>query len=223
MALPKLLIFATGTKDGGGTAFENLVSKARTGRDLKADIVGVVSNYELGGVRIKADSLAVKFFYFPGPWDAEGYQRIAKESGAEWFALAGWLKMVKGLDPKRTFNLHPAPLTLLGGKFGGAKMYQHHVHEAVHTAYKAGEITESGPSMHFVTEEYDRGPVFFEYRISIDPGMTAKEIAEKVNTVEREWHPKITDMIIHEEISWDGKDPASLKVPLGYQFLPSKS
>ena len=189
-------------------------------RVLHADIVGVVSNHELGGVRIKADSLGVKFFYFPEPWDAAGYQKIAKESGAEWFALAGWLKMVKGLDPKRTFNLHPAPLTMLGGRFGGAKMYQHHVHDAIHSAYSAGEISESGASMHFVTEEYDRGPVFFEYRVPLAPGMTAKEIAEKVHAVEKEWHPKITHMVIHEKISWDGNDPKSLKGPPGYEYLP---
>ena len=222
MANPKLLIFASGTKDGGGTAFENLVKQAREGRTLHAEIVGVVSNNELGGVRIKADALGVRFFYLHEPFDAEGYQKVAQESGAEWFALAGWLKMVHGLDPKRTFNLHPAPLTMLDGKFGGAGMYWHHVHEAVATSFKAGEVSESGASMHFVTEEYDRGPIFFEKRVTLESGMTAKEIQEKVHQIEKEWHPKVTDMVIHGDISWDGKDPKSLKVPREYQYLPKR-
>ena len=67
MSRPKLFIFASGTATGGGSGFEKLVTASRNGV-LDADIVGVVSNHEHGGVRERAERLGVPFFYFPGPY-----------------------------------------------------------------------------------------------------------------------------------------------------------
>lgn len=209
MKKPKLIVFASGTKDKGGSGFENLVKSP----DLDADIVAVVSNHEHGGVRERAERLGIPFIYFPGPYDAKAYRKIVADAGAEWVALSGWLRHVSGLDPARTINIHPALLSQLNHRFGGKGMYGHRIHEAVKAALDAGEITESGFSMHFVTEEMDRGPVFFEHRVPLKKGMTVEEIAKAVNAAEHEWQPKITNMIVHGEIHWDGKNPASLNVP----------
>jgi len=211
---PKLIVFASGTKEGGGSGFENLVQASRAGV-LDAEIVAVVSNHENGGVREKAARLGIPFVYFSGPFDAEHYASVLQKTAirAEWIALSGWLKLVTGLDPRRTFNIHPALLSQLGGRFGGHGMYGHRVHEAVAEALAKGEITESGFTMHFVTDEMDRGPVFFEHRVPLTKGMTADEIAQAVNKAEHEWQPKITNMVVHGEIIWDGKNPASLVVP----------
>lgn len=222
MSKPQLLIFASGTKEGGGSGFENLVQASRHGQ-LHADIVGVVSNHEHGGVRTRADRLGVPFTYFGGPFEAKHYQRIVKGSDAEWVMLSGWLKFVHGLDPAKTFNIHPALLSFDHGRFGGPGMYGKHIHEAVAKAFEAGEITESGCSMHFTTEEYDRGPIFFEYRVPLSKGMTPDEIAKLVNKAEHEWQPKITNMVVNEKIRWDGSRPESLTVPEGYEYLPKKS
>ena len=67
--------------------------------------------------------------------------------------------------------------------------------------------------MDFVRDEYDRGPVFFEYRVPLTKGMSADDIAKAVNKAEHEWQPKITNLVVHGEIRWDGKDPESLVVP----------
>lgn len=222
---PKFIVFASGTRDGGsshttkteypqenlggGSGFENLVQSP----DLDAEIVAVVSNHEHGGVRERAERLGIPFVYFSGPYDAGHYQKIVADSGAEWTALSGWLKKVEGLDPAKTFNIHPALLSQLGGRFGGEGKWGSRVHEAVKAALDAGEITESGFTMHFVTDEYDRGPVFFEHRVPLEKGMTAEEIARAVNAAEHEWQPKITNAVAHGEIRWNGKDPDSLVVP----------
>jgi folate-dependent phosphoribosylglycinamide formyltransferase PurN len=218
--VPKVLVFASGTKEGGGSGFQNLVEWSRQNPNT-FDVVGVVSNNESGGVRKRAEALGVPFIYFAGPYEAGEYQRLAKESGAEWFALSGWLKMVKGLDPRRTFNIHPAPLLLLDGKFGGANMWGQKVADAVHLALERKEIHEFGASMHFVTDEYDRGPVFFEYRIPYKDGISKEDISELVHQIEHEFQPKVTNLVVNGHISWDGKNPNSVKVPAGYQFLPS--
>lgn len=228
MNRPRVIVFASGTKDGGGSGFENLVAASRTGI-LDADIVAVVSNHENGGVRERADRLGIPFMHFNQSQHTDKlefvsmlYRDVVQKSGAEWVALSGWFKHVQGLDPRHTFNIHPALLSQLGGRFGGRGMYGHREHAAVKQAFDAGEITESGVSMHFVTDEYDRGPVFFEYRTPLKKGMTAEEIQSAVQVVEHEWQPKITNMVVHGEISWDGKNPESLIVPEGYQYLPRR-
>mgnify|MGYP001560186864 FL=1 len=206
---PKIIVFASGKRSGGGSGFEKL---ARS-KELDADIVAVVSNHERGGVHERAMQLGIPFIHFPEPYDAENYAKIVADAGAEWVALSGWLRHVSGLDPAKTFNIHPALLSFDNGRFGGKGMYGNHIHEAVKKALDEGEITESGFTMHFVTEEHDRGPAFFEKRVSLKQGMTVEEIAKAVNKAEHEWQPKITNMVVHGQIRWDGKDPATLVVP----------
>lgn len=216
--LPKLLIFASGTADGGGSGAANLLRAQHKGI-LRADIVGVVSQHALGGVREYAWEMGVPFIHFPKPWSKESYQQIARDSGADFFALSGWLKFVCGLDPgtsfnaKTVFNIHPGPLP----KFGGPGMFDHHVHEVVLAAYHRGEITHSAATMHFVVDGdgpidgYDRGPKFFELLVPILPDDTTETLAQRVNACEHEWQPIVTDHVIHGDITWDGIHPASLK------------
>src|SRR5262249_26690640 len=115
---PKIIVFASGTKDGGGSGFENLVNAIKM-EELDADIVAVVSNHENGGVRTRAARLGIPFIYFGEPFDAKHYRDVVGQTGAEWVTLSGWAKLVKGLSPARTINIHPALLSQLGGRFGG--------------------------------------------------------------------------------------------------------
>ncbi len=211
MGKPAVLIFASGTTTDGGSGFANLVEATKTG-ELDADIVAVVSNNENGGVCQKAAQLHIPFVYFPGPYDAEHYKKIVSDAHAEWIVLSGWLRKIEGLDSRRTFNIHPALLSALGGRFGGHGMYGHHIHEAVKCALDAGEITESGFTMHFVTDEMDRGPIFFQHRVRLSKEMTADDIQAAVQSAEHLLQPKLTDMVVHEKICWDGRDPKSMRV-----------
>ncbi len=212
---PKLAVFASGTPDGGGSGFENLV----TSPDLNVDIVAVISTHERGGVRERAERLGIPFIYFAGPYTTQGYTSVLQKTaiGTDGYvALSGWMRRVEGLDPKRTINIHPALLSEGHGRFGGVGMYGHHIHEAVKTALDAGEIAESGFTMHFVTEEIDRGPTFFEYRVPLEKGMSADDIATAVNKEEHRWQPRITNMVVHGEIRWDGRNVESLAVPANF-------
>lgn len=216
MAKPRLslIVFASGSSIGGGSGFEKLVIASREGI-LDAEITAVVSNYEKGGVRTRAENLQIPFVHFPAPWIKERYREIVQKLSFDFVALSGWLKLVFGLDPRITFNIHPGPLP----DFGGPGMYGHHVHEAVLKAYRDGVITHSAVSMHFITDEYDRGPVFFRMPVEITPNDTADDIGTRVNKAEHQWQSRITNLVVNGEISWDGKDPKSMHVPDGYQFL----
>lgn len=208
---PKIIVFASGTKDSGGSGFENLVIQSRENKDVNYEIVAVVSNHENGGVRERADRLGIPFIYFEKPFTAERYREIIESSGAKWTVLSGWLKLTRGLDPRTTFNIHPGKLP----EFGGEGMYGIHVHEAV---IKAG-AKMTAVTMHFVTDIYDDGPVFFAFPVEVKEGDTAEMLAKRVNAKEHKYQPLITSMVVNGEISWDGKNPSTLKAPEGYEWL----
>jgi phosphoribosylglycinamide formyltransferase-1 len=103
----------------------------------------------------------------------DGFVSVLKEKGIDWIILAGFLwKIPLSLIqayPGHIINIHPALLP----KFGGKGMYGHFVHEAV---IKARE-TESGITIHFVDEHYDRGQTIFQATCTVEPGDTPETIS----------------------------------------------
>lgn len=210
---PKIIVFASGTKDAGGSGLQKLIENSKSGI-LNADIAGAVSNYENGGVKKIADRFGLQFLHFSGPYTAEEYQKIAKASQADFTILSGWLKLVSGLNPSKTINIHPGPLPELGG----AGMYGIHVSKAAIEKYKKGELLNSAVSMHFVTEQYDKGPIFFKYPVAILDDDTPEDLFARVNKVEHGWQSFITSLVVTGQISWDGK--GKVIVPDWYRKMP---
>jgi phosphoribosylglycinamide formyltransferase-1 len=217
--VPKILPFASGTKNGGGSGFENLFNAIETGR-LKAEMVGVASNYLHGGVRERADRLKIPFYFIGSNPKADDYQRVAEDSGADFFPLSGLLKKVEGLDlktkfnSKTVFNIHPGILPL----FGGPGMHGHYVHEAIFAAYLRQELTSTEICMHFVNEKFDDGPVFFRLIIPMAGVKSPEELGNLVNVYEHIYQPYITDLVVNKKLTWDGEDPLSLSLPLDYEI-----
>jgi phosphoribosylglycinamide formyltransferase-1 len=217
--LPKILPFASGSKDGGGSGFENLFHAIENGT-LRAEMVGVASNHLHGGVRERADRLGIPFYFIGSDPKADDYQRVAEDSGADFFPLSGLLKKVKGLDlktkfnSKTVFNIHPGILP----RFGGPGMHGHYVHEAIFAAYLRGELTRTEICMHFVNEKFDDGPVFFRLEIPIIAVSNPGELGNLANHYEHLRQPDITDLVVNGEISWDGENRESLLVPPGYEI-----
>ncbi len=194
---PNILIFASGTKTGGGSGFETMVRAARTSPPgLDAWICAVITNHFDGGVWHKAKALGVHAEYWAGPFLAQGYQNFVNYFKADYVMLSGWLKLVAGLDPACTINIHPGPLP----RFGGPKLYGHHVHEAVMAAYHRGEITHSAVTMHFVDEKYDRGPIFFALPVPIEPSDTPETLGAKVNRAEHEWQSRVLNHVVNGQV-----------------------
>ena len=89
--------------------------------------------------------------------------------------LAGFLPLIPTYlierFPRRIVNLHPALLP----KFGGKGMWGHHVHEAV----KAAGETETGMTVHYVSEVCDGGEIIAQFSVPLSPDDTADDIAAK--------------------------------------------
>ena len=122
----------------------------------------------------------------PDAWGQRLLRRLA-DARVDLVVLAGFLRKV---PPEvvtayagRMINVHPALLP----DFGGPGMHGRRVHEAV----LATGVPESGASVHFVDEEYDRGPVIARRRVPVEPGDTPETLARRVLEVEHELLPDV--------------------------------
>ena len=190
---PRVLIFASGTKTGGGSGVRNLLEQRVMGI-VQMEPVAVVSNHENGGVRAHAEAMGVPFHHMGPPWDETSYLTIIKKLMPDFIVLSGWLKLLVGHDPQRTINIHPGPLPLTAGLHGDA------VHQRAMQAYQRGEIKYSAVTMHFVTERYDEGPVFFQCPVAIEDGDDWKSLKKRVNAAEHQLQPFMTNLILREII-----------------------
>jgi len=124
--------------------------------------------------------------------------------GVDIVILAGYMKKLGEKTLARyagaILNIHPALLP----KFGGQGMYGIHVHEAV---LAAGE-TESGATVHLVTDEYDAGAVIAQERVPVLPDDTPQTLAGRVLQVEHALFPKTLQKIALGEIRIPGYRPA---------------
>ena len=194
--MKKILVFASGTGDGGGSGFERLVEDSRIGV-LDAQIVAVVSNYPHGGVLQRADRLEILSEYFPKPHEAEGYRALAHKYRPDLIVLAGWLKRVVGVGDCLAVNIHPGPLSKDPAKhFGGPGMHGMHVHEAVLKAVREGRITHSAVGIHFVNADYDAGDVICQCPVLVDPDDTPETLQRRVNTVEHWCYGRVIDLVL---------------------------
>jgi folate-dependent phosphoribosylglycinamide formyltransferase PurN len=91
-------------------------------------------------------------------------------------------------------------------------MHGHHVHEAVHSDFNAGLVKHTGVTMHFATPEYDSTDgMFFRKHVRLELGDTPDSIASRVNAIEHEYQARVTNLVVTGQISWDGKNPASMR------------
>lgn len=102
------------------------------------------------------------------------------EAGSDIVVCSGYMKKI---GPQtlahysgNILNIHPALLP----KHGGQGMYGDRVHQAV---LNAGE-TESGASVHVVTENYDEGPVLGQSHVDVSPDDTVESLKQKVQATE---------------------------------------
>jgi phosphoribosylglycinamide formyltransferase-1 len=98
--------------------------------------------------------------------------------------MAGFLKLAPVPDDfaGRVVNIHPSLLP----DFGGQGMYGIHVHRAVLDAGRR----ESGCTVHFCTNEYDRGPIIIQKPAAVLPGDTPETLAERVFAAEQVAYPE---------------------------------
>ena len=118
--------------------------------------------------------------------------KLLDSHNIEFIVLAGFLMMVPDYlisrYHQRIINIHPALLP----KYGGKGMYGHYVHEAV----KANGETETGITIHYVSEECDGGDIIFQSKVTVEPSDSPQEIETKVHKLEMRDFPLVIENLI---------------------------
>jgi phosphoribosylglycinamide formyltransferase-1 len=175
---------------GSGRTLENFLARIAAG-DLPLKIVAVVSSRDdVRGVEIaSAAGLPCRVFRRKDHPDIAAHNEVVNAwlapRAPQMIILAGYLCYYIPPDgfTGPVVNIHPALLP----KFGGQGMYGHHVHEAV---LAAGE-TESGCSVHLVSERYDEGRILGQQKVPVLPDDDADSLAERVFAAECELYPRV--------------------------------
>ncbi|MGQ0715527.1 MAG: phosphoribosylglycinamide formyltransferase, partial [Gemmatimonadaceae bacterium] len=105
--------------------------------------------------------------------------------------LAGYLRLVPAEIVRafrgRMLNVHPALLPA----FGGRGMYGARVHRAV---LESGARV-SGPTVHFVDEIYDHGPIVAQWPVPVFPDDTETALAARVLRAEHLLLPRVVHQV----------------------------
>lgn len=184
--LKNLVVFASGS----GSNFQSIIDAIKDG-SLNATITGFITNkaeaYSLE--RAKKNDIP-NVVINPNNFDSEPeYVSTLISQLQDWNAdlliLAGYLKKIPSevinKYDQRILNIHPSLLP----KFGGKGFYGIKVHEAV----IASEDTESGCTVHIVTEEYDKGPILGQSKVSVSSSDTVEDLSKKVLIEEHKLFP----------------------------------
>ena len=96
----------------------------------------------------------------------------------------------------RAMNIHPALLP----SFGGQGMYGNHVHQAV----LAAGCKVSGCTVHFVTNEYDRGPIIIQRCAAVLENDTPETLAGRIFEQELIAYPEAITLFADGKLHIEG-------------------
>lgn len=193
-SMKRIAVFAS----GNGSNAENIIRYFNTGAGAPshgAEVVLVVCNRPGAPVIDKARALGVPVSIVTREMfnDEASMTALLESRAVDAIVLAGFLLMVPPFMTARfsgrMINIHPSLLP----KFGGKGMYGRHVHEAV---VAAGE-TETGITVHLVSDHCDGGDIIFRASTPVDPGDTPADVETKVHALERAHFPAVIARWLH--------------------------
>ena len=184
--MKKVLILAS----GNGSNAEN-ISKFLNKTDSENEIK-VLCNVKNAGVFKKMTNLKIPCMLF----EIDNKTYLIKECQnfkPDLIILAGYLKKIPSklieIFKKKIINIHPSLLP----KYGGKGMYGDNVHNQV----LLNNEKETGITIHYVNEKYDRGEVIFQKKINLQKDETLNTIKEKIKNLEMKYFPTIIYQLLY--------------------------
>lgn len=193
-SMKRIAVFAS----GNGSNAENIIRYFNTGAGAPshgAEVVLVVCNRRGAAVIDKARALGVPVSIVTREMfnDEASMTALFESLAVDAIVLAGFLLMVPPFMTARfsgrMINIHPSLLP----RFGGKGMYGRHVHEAV---VAAGE-TETGITVHLVSDHCDGGDIIFRASTPVAPTDTPADVETKVHALERAHFPAVIARWLH--------------------------
>ena len=178
---------------GGGSNLQAILDhQAALGAAAAARVVLVASDQPHAGALERARTAGITALHLDRIARSTGLASILAAHRIEMVVLAGYLRLVPpdvvAHYRGRILNIHPARLP----DFGGPGMYGHHVHEAV----LASGARLTGPTVHFVDERFDEGPIIAHTPVvSVEPTDTAESLARRVLAIEHLLYPPVIELV----------------------------
>ncbi|MFT5422526.1 MAG: phosphoribosylglycinamide formyltransferase-1 [Phycisphaerales bacterium] len=185
---PRLALFLSGS----GRSLTNLITRTESG-ELGAQIALVVASRECPGAQL-ARAAGLPTLVIARSLTKEELLALTTEHRIDWVVLAGYLRLlpIPTHLQGRVVNIHPALLPA----FGGPGMHGDRVHTAAIEAFKRGDITETGCTVHLCDNTYDTGPIVLQKRCPIEPADTPQTLADRVFALELLAYPEALNLLI---------------------------
>lgn len=195
--MKNIVVFASGS----GSNFQSIIDATQNG-NLNARIAGLISNKH--GIKALERArqndipvLVISESYFK---EYELYEQALlaqlKVWNTDFITLAGYLRkipvsVIKSYE-NRILNIHPSLLP----KYGGKGFYGLRVHRAVLEAHES----ESGCSIHVVSEEYDKGPILEQAIVQVLSEDSPEDLAARILEQEHILYPKAIENYLNKFI-----------------------
>lgn len=186
--MKNIAIFASGS----GTNAEKIMDYFRD--HTHARVCLLLSNKKDAYALTRAEKFDVPWYVFSREefYESDIVIDMLRANKIDLIVLAGflWLVPVELIRafPGKIINIHPALLP----KYGGKGMYGMRVHEAV---INSGD-KESGITIHYVNENYDKGKIIFQGKCRITPEDNPESLAAKIHQLEYKYFPKVIEDLI---------------------------
>ena len=155
---------------GNGTTLQAIIDAIKS-KKLDLCIKIVISNTDDAYALERAKEAGINYYVLKDYKDENELYNKLKESKVDLVVLAGYLKLIP-INVIRDFiiiNTHPALLP----KYGGKGMYGINVHKAVVKNHEK----ETGATLHFVNEEYDKGKIISQIKVKVYKKDTAEDVS----------------------------------------------
>lgn len=188
---------------GKGSNFDAIHKAVRSGT-LKAEIAIVISDRSDALILEKAKAAGIpsvfiepgKYKTFLEPLAEEKYIQWLKDHGAEWIALAGFMRVIKAPFFKayrgKIINVHPSLLPAFKGL------------EAWRQALEYGSKV-TGASVHFVDEEIDTGPIILQEAVPVLGEDTPETLHARIQEAEHRLYPEALQIIQENRCRIEGR------------------
>lgn len=186
---------------GQGTNLQAIIDACQKNR-VKAKLALVVCDdpmaYALKRARRAGIETAVadpKRFPTREKLEAEIIRNLDKK-GIRLIVLAGFMRILSGGFVRkyrnRIMNIHPALLP----SFKGAR--------AIRDALRYG-VKLTGPTVHFVTEDVDSGPIILQEACGIKENDNEKSLLARVHKLEHKIYPEAIDLFVRGKLKVAGR------------------
>ncbi len=186
---------------GHGGNLQAIIKAVKSGQ-IQADLKVVISDKKDAYALKRAHRAKIPAVYInPKDFsDRESFDRAViarlQEFKIDFVVLAGFMRLVSSYFirqyPDKILNIHPSLLPAFRGLHGIRDAFDH-----------GAKVT--GPTVHFVIDGMDEGPVILQEPVRVKPQDTLESLEQKIHKAEHRIYPKAIDLFARGCLKIEGR------------------